>query len=397
MKKNIAIIIPSLKTGGAEKVAAMLSRYLSQRGHSVTLFLENPSRKGAFAYGGRIVALCSPRVSNPWIKMMYQARHLKGLKREYQIDCSISFMEESNFINILARQNDRVIISVRTYLSARLEEWGKKKSARYRFLIAALYNRADKIVALTQGVKQDLQGDFHCKGSKIRVIANPLDPDAAQRKSCADGLPQNPGEKKVVAIGRLEDVKAHWYLIRAMKEVVRAYPQSHLYILGKGYNAPVLSRLADSLGIAGHVHLDGFCENVYAFLSQAQCFVLSSKVEGFGNGMLDALSCGVPVISTDCCCGPREILAPGTQRPGKLDKPEYAEYGILVPAPDSGKDNFSLRLTPGENCLADAILKLLCDGKLRRHYALKACERAKAYEADAVFNEWEGLIRQANP
>lgn len=387
-KKNIAIITSILYSGGAEKIAAMLSDYLTEKGYNVYLFLDHYYGNKEYHHSGRVVRMCAVKTGNSWIDMYYKAQYLKKMKQKLQIQCSFSLMEDYNFINVLSKTGDKVILSVHTYLTQRykIPMWEKEKW-RHRFLIAMLYNRADKVITITEMGRKDLSDNFFVQKKKIKSIPNPV--DERKKTNALKMLPEN----SIVMVGRLVEAKAQWYMIRAMKEVLTKVRDTHLYLLGEGHLLDSLKQLTYHLGIAEFVHFEGFQEDVSAYLKAAKLFVHVSLYEGFANAVLDALSCGTPVVCSDYIAGSRDMLAPGTSYKKRLDKVEYAEYGVLVPCPDDTITNFSQELTKNEKCLANIIVNLLTDDRLRGHYAKQSQKRAVAFSQEKIFGEWEKFIQ----
>ena len=121
--------------------------------------------------------------------------------------------------------------------------------------------------------------------------------------------------------------------------------------------------------------------------------MMSSFNEGFPNALIEAMALGLPVISTDCRSGPREILAPDTVCTKKTEITEYAEYGILVPE-CSGETEPVRELEENEIRLADAMIELIENAELRQHYAGKSKERAEQFRPEDIAEQWERLIEE---
>ena len=383
---NIAIIVDSLYSGGAEKSAALLSRVLAGAGHQIYLLVDHYNGKKSYRHAGLVVRTCTGGTGNTQWDMHLRAAYLSELKKMLAIDCSISFMEEYNFPNVLSRQHDKVIVSERTYLSGRKSEWPEKIKFYHR-QIPKLYNRADAVVALTERQQEDLVTTFGVERRKLHIIPNAIDDTTASQEDAKKSLPVH----RFVTIGRLIDVKAQWHAIRAMSEVVRQVSDAHLYVLGDGENHATLQNLAQTLGISEHIHLEGFQRNVCRYLQGATALVHTAKAEGFVNAVLDGLANGAPIIASDCLTSPREILAPGTEA-NAFDFVEYAEYGVLVPLPDLDKSNASLVLTPSEKALAEVMIRLVKDTKLHEHYREMSCRRASRYSLAQVGKDWLNLL-----
>jgi glycosyltransferase involved in cell wall biosynthesis len=189
-------------------------------------------------------------------------------------------------------------------------------------LIRATYPKADSIIAISNGVATDLADTTGIERESIDVIHNPaFSPDIQSKsKESVSYRWFDTDTPVVIAVGSLTQQKDFSTLLRAFS-VLRERQDAHLLILGEGELREELESLASELGIATAVDMPGFVDNPYAYMRQADVFVLSSKWEGFGNVVVEALACGCPVVSTDCPSGPAEILANG-------------EYGSLTPVGD---------------------------------------------------------------
>jgi glycosyltransferase involved in cell wall biosynthesis len=218
-----------------------------------------------------------------------------------------------------------------------------------RAIIAGTYPLADRVLATSSGVKTGLE-ELGVPGHLIDVAHNPVE------------VPRNGGRQPrslgtrppvITTVGRLVDVKDHPTLIRAFA-LVRKSREASLQIAGVGPNRERLVALAAELGVAADVHLLGWRDDPYSILQDSDIFVLSSTTEGFGIVLVEALACGLPVVSTDCRSGPREIL-------------EDSRSGLLVPVGDP-------------EAMATAILRLLEDGELYSQMSTQATRRASDFD-----------------
>ena len=190
-------------------------------------------------------------------------------------------------------------------------------------VLKRLLPSADGIVAVSQGVADDLRAIVPAASRKVTAIPNPVVwPDHAQKAREPVDHPwfNDDTTPVVLSAGRLTTVKDHATLLRAFAEVIRSQP-ARLVILGVGPERENLLELTERLEVSQYVDLPRFKINPFAYMSRAKVFVLSSQYEGFPNVLVQAMACGTPVVSTDCRSGPREILQDG-------------KWGPLVPVSD---------------------------------------------------------------
>jgi glycosyltransferase involved in cell wall biosynthesis len=268
----------------------------------------------------------------------------------------------------------RVVVSERIQVSRYApvrSPWG---SPRQRPLLQRAYLKADAIVAVSEGVANDLATYAGIPRDRITTVYNPVvGPDLiAKAREPLDHPWFAPGEPPVIlGAGRLDPQKDFATLVRAFARL-RARRTARLVILG-AHGPPELAYAADlkalprELGVAGDVEMPGFVDNPYAFMARAAVFVLSSTYEGLPGVLIQALACGCPVVSTDCPSGPREIL-------------DHGRFGPLVPVGDAA-------------ALAAAIERVLDDPppaeRLRARAELFSVERAVDRSLALLFPDHE--------
>lgn len=230
----------------------------------------------------------------------------------------------------------RIVMCVQTYLSEQFKDHQPYTIGRIRPLVVRwLYPKSDEIVAASQGTAVDLAEMTVLPLDQIRVIYNPvITPEVFTQSQAAIEHPWfAPGEPPVIlGVGRLVSQKDFFTLIRAFAQI-KQRRSCRLMILGEGEQRSELEQLIRDLQLENDVALPGFVENPYVYMANAAVFVLSSRYEGFGNVVAEALATGTPVVSTDCPSGPAEIL-------------EWGKYGKLVPIAEP-------------NSMAEAILETL--------------------------------------
>jgi N-acetylgalactosamine-N,N'-diacetylbacillosaminyl-diphospho-undecaprenol 4-alpha-N-acetylgalactosaminyltransferase len=276
-------------------------------------------------------------------------------------------MNRPNYINIFAKlfgSRAKTIICERAMPS--LQHKKDLQGFINKFLIKTLYNKADLITANSKGNSLDLKINFGIKN--IKTIYNFI-----EEKNCQK---QKEDIFTFVTIGRLDSGKNHKLLVEAF---YKADLDAKLWLIGDGYLKEDLELRIEDLGLKDKVKLLGRQKNPYKFLSKADCFVFSSNYEGFPNVLLEALACELPIISTDCKSGPREILSPETDFTKQTKDIEIAKYGILTPVGDVDK-------------MAEAMRMMYEDSNLREKYRKIALQRAKDFEVSKITKEWEETL-----
>jgi glycosyltransferase involved in cell wall biosynthesis len=254
----------------------------------------------------------------------------------------------------------RVVTRLGTTVTAALKE-DSRIISRLRYLpMRLVYPLADEIVAVSQGVADDLASITGLSAQNIRVIANPVITsglESSARAAVQLPWPEDDTTPMIVGAGRLTRQKDFPTLIRAFAGLRMKRP-CRLMILGEGKDRQALEDLIDALGLADDVRLPGFVENPYAYIRRASLFVLSSRWEGSPNVLTEALALGVPVVATDCPSGPVEILQGG-------------RYGRLVPMGDVDRMTDAMQATldhpPEPSFLKQAVRAYTVENSSRRY------------------------------
>lgn len=249
------------------------------------------------------------------------------LRRERPV-ALLAAKDRANQVALLAKHvpgvSTRVVARMGTTVSAALAGKSAIRKWLWYLPMRLIYPLADAIVAVSHGVAEDLSKIAGVPFERIQVIPNPVItprlPALASEPVTHPWFADN-RIPVVLGIGRLTRQKDFPTLLKAFA-TIRAKRQCRLLIIGEGRDRLALEALAAELGLRDDVNLSGFVENPYAYISRSALFVLSSLWEGSPNVLTEALALGVPVVSTDCPSGPREILAGG-------------RYGPLVPVGDT--------------------------------------------------------------
>jgi glycosyltransferase involved in cell wall biosynthesis len=314
--ERIAVFLPSLAGGGAERVMLNLIEGFLQEGINVDLLLaqnEGPYLEKV-PQGATLVDLHASRVR-------YAIGGLKEYLQRNRPVGLLSSMDHSNAIALLARGlarvPTRVVATLHTTMSVTMQ--GKPFWRRMVMpqILRLAYRRAHAVVAVSVGVADDASRITGFPRERIKVIYNPVvTPELYVKASESLNHPWfNIEEPPVLlSVGRLTKAKDYGLLIRAVEKVRQSRP-IRLIILGEGEERPSLEELIASLGLQDSVALPGFVPNPYAYMRNVALFVLSSRWEGLPTVLIEAMAVGVPVVSTDCPSGPFEILKGGKLGP----------------------------------------------------------------------------------
>lgn len=383
---KIGLLITKLNGGGAERTAANLSSLFDEYGEEVYLITFDGSNI-TYPYKGKLIDLSlgiNKNVFDAIKKNIKRIIKVKKIKKKYNLDVCISFLDTPNLVNVLSGGKCKKIVSIRNYLSLEKPSFIRKQLIRFSSI------RADKTVCISKNVEYDMRNFFKIKEKKLCTIYNPVDikslltieEDYTFDKEFSDYF-------NIVTMGRLTYQKGQWNLIYAIKDIVVQYPKVRLYILGDGELKNELEELVKKLELEEHVFFLGFISNAHKFLRQCDLFVLTSLFEGLGNALLEAMALGLPVISTDCKSGPREIIAPNSNIKSVCENIDVERFGILVKQFSKEKnivDNDSLVY------IKQAIEMFYLDKKLREKYTTKSKMRANDFSKEKVYNEWMKLL-----
>jgi glycosyltransferase involved in cell wall biosynthesis len=344
--------------GGAEKHLVRVAGHLDPDRFEVTVV----AARGGGVYESelpahvRLLSLGTP-------SMLGAIGPLRALIRRERPDVLCSVMDHANCAALLATRllpgAPPVVACVQIPAAIELRRTPGKAARVLRQLIPRLYPRAAAVIALSEGVRRDLEAWIPALRGRVEVIYNAgVDPGVVALGKERGALPTVPaGEPVLVACGRLTEQKGFTHLLNALAEVRRHVP-AHLWLVGEGPLRDALREEAARLGVGDAVWFAGFQRNPFQYMAAADIFVLSSLWEGFGNVLVEAMALGTPVVATACPHGPDEIIT-------------HDETGCLVPCGDPA-------------ALAREILRVLRDPALAQRLADAGRSRAQAFAAPRI-------------
>lgn len=401
MSAKLLMIGSTLSKGGIQGVISNLTLEL-QRKYEIDILLNNQDEI-LYPYGGHVISLDIKQPKNMgslWYQLKIFLKRcivLYKLKKTKEYFACISMMDSANVANIITkRKGCKTIGAVYTNISAR------DLGFNYKYVVGPLarllYNKADKLAITSKGVMWDLETNYKIKREKMQVIYDGIDLEGI-RKSAKEPLNEQEkellGECTITALGRLDYPKGYRHLIRVMKRVRETYPKVRLLIMGAGNLYDELMELIRECGLEDTVILCGYTANPYKFIANSSLYVMSSVVEGFPTVLMEAITCGTPVVSTDMRSGAREILAPDSDfRKQNIAGIEYAEYGVLVPVCDGEKYSGNDPLTREEEILAQAISELLGDNERQERYRLAYQKYYPKFSRQACAEEWMKILSE---
>ena len=361
---QLTLVIHSLTSGGAERVVSIMANYWAAKDWTVTLLtMVDESVPPFYNLDARIkyvplgIAKSSPDPIRALLNNIKRIGTLRSSIIEHKPDAVISFMDTTNVLTLIATWGLNIPVIVDEQIHPAMLSCGRS----WEVLRQWTYPRASRVVAITARALSYFSPQIQLRGC---VIPNPSPSVDIHEHSSGKVL----DKPSLIAVGRLEEQKGFDLLLQAFAKLKDRYPEWKLIVLGEGSLRSELESLRNQLGLAERVDFRGVVKNPHDFLKQADIFVMSSRFEGFPNALCEAMACGLPVISTDCPSGPREIIREDID-------------GILVPNEDV-------------SALAAAMERLMCGEEERKRLAARAPEVTERFSLEKVMGMWEALINE---
>jgi glycosyltransferase involved in cell wall biosynthesis len=359
-KPTVLFVLPGIGAGGSEHVVNNVANHLASLGwHVVVAAFAEAETESFYSYRPEVTLRrlgLPPARTHLLAGARETAKRVAALRRAIRDErpsLVISFLTRTNVLALLAG----VGLSVPIIVSERNNPAMQPIGAPWSLLRRLLYPAAAGLVTMTEGARNYFPARVR---ARTWVIPNPVD-----RPTCFE--PRREG-RTLAAVGRLVPQKGFDLLLEAFAAVAPKHPEWKLLIWGEGPERAALEAQRDRLGLAGRVLMPGVSSAPGSWVGSADLFVLSSRYEGWGIVLLEAMAAGLPVVSFDCQWGPREMINDG------LD-------GLIVPREDCP-------------ALASTLDRLMADAALRERIGAAAALSSRRFEPASILAQWEGVARE---
>lgn len=360
---HLMIVIHSLRGGGAERVAADMATWWLAQGCRVSVVTQTDASRDAYVLpeGVERHALAMAGSSRGLFSALWANLRrfvaLRRIMRRQRPDVVLGLMTRGSILAVMAARGlaCQVIATEHTYPPAQDLPLAWQRLRRWA------YGRANAVIALTRGTAQWL--DDNLPRVRAQVIPNAVRWPLAMVEPVVS-VSTSRNRHFLLAVGRLHPVKGFDCLLQAFALLAQTHPGWDLYILGEGDQRGELEALRDSLGLQERVFMPGHAGNMSEWYEAADMYVLSSRVEGLSNSLLEAMAHGLPCVAFDCDTGPREIIREGID-------------GVLV------------RPVQDAHALAQSLSVLMSDQGARQRLASRAVDVRDRFSVARVMAMWQ--------
>lgn len=360
MKKqiHIAMLIGSLTKGGAERVMVNLASYFVNQGYCITMVTQY-KKENEYPLDQRVKRVISDISEEELtnyriINFIRRFIKLRTIWKNEKPDVILSFIGKNNMMAILTSRFLKIPVAV----SVRADPYEEYYNSWMRYMARHLFNKADGIILQTNRCLDFFPEKIR---KKAVILKNPVSPAFFKQRYTGER------EKKIVAVGRIDENKNHEMLLRAFSGIAKEFSDYQVIIYGEGDKRKALKELSRELGIERQIQLPGSIDDVADQIYKTRVFVLSSNTEGVPNTLIEAMILGMTVIATDCPCGgPADLI---------IDKIN----GILVPVGNVEKMKENLRMLLNNLHFADELGE-------------NAAKTADIYMPEKVYCEWEKFL-----
>jgi len=391
--KRIMLISPMLHQGGFERICVMTARLLQEK-YEVVIAVFSMDDIAYDISGLRVIDLklkARDGKLHKIINVLKRCVKLSRLQKELKIDVSYSFGMTANIANALTWGAKRKITACHSFEEIK-DAFYMKLISRHSDQVLCCAKKMADLVEEKYGFSNVTALWNPCDTRKIREQSNQTD----EELSFFDTK-----DKVLVSMGREDDIKGYWHLIKVFKRVHEKHPDTRLAIIGSG-EFREYKELVSSLGIEEKVCFTGLKRNPFPYLKASDLYLLTSISEGLPNALVESLAVSLPIVSVNCLSGPAEILHRNWKEAEKQKDVFKADYGILTPvlcaeknlqAEFEDQEAKSIKLEEGEEALAEAVLMMLNDKELYEKYQRAAAGRAEDFSQGKYL---EGLVSCIN-
>jgi len=389
-KPRLFLVSPMLHQGGFERVCVTTARVLKDY-FDISIVIFDDADIAYDISGLDIININLPVVNGKIgkvLNILKRKRALRKLKKHHKPSVCYSFGPSANIVNALSKTKGcRVWVGFRSY-----------GDLNDKLFLKVFNKKADLIVSCSKEIEYEYKKIYG--GAKTVTLYNLFNTEIIEElaKEEVDGFED--GKKVFISMGRDDEVKGFWHMIKAFKLVHDKYPDTELKILGDGTFIEC-RELAGKLNIEDVVSFEGMCTNPYKYLKRSDVYILTSRIEGFPNALVEGMMLSLAPVATNCPSGPSEILIrDGEATVASVDKKLKAlknagekpvlleEFGILIPVLDTTED-YEPGISKDDELLSDAMIYLLENPKVLEEYQKKARERALDFGYDAYVNNFK--------
>ncbi|MGI4873440.1 MAG: glycosyltransferase [Janthinobacterium lividum] len=401
------MIIPNRGLGGAQRAfhdhGVALREY-----YEVTEVIFNEDDPDLYPSGNPVRSLGVAGGGSPVAKLrnFYErVARLRALKRELNCDVAISHLEGADYVNLLSKGREKVILLIQGSKLHDGEIKGGLGWLRKRLFMPWLYRRADRVVTVSRDIIPEMTEAFGVPAERLSANNNSFDVEKVRERSLEPLAPPIHAAiygtvPVLVTSGRLAIQKNQAPLLDIFAALLKQQP-AKLVFIGDGELRDALSQRARSLGLRTwlawesdpiapnyEVYFVGLQNNPFQFMRPAQVFVFPSAWEGFPLALGEAMTCSMACVTTDCPTGPREMLAPDSPIPAQpIRQAEWAPYGVLMPML-----NNSVTMPTDQAEWVMTLSRLLGDAAQQAQLGKQAYERAVDFSHANTFERWRQLI-----
>ena len=354
-----------MASGGAERVASILSNTWISRGYQVTLMPTFSGRGECFyelSKNVQLVYLADLITSQDksWLNQIKRLHALRQFIKTERPDVIVSFLSNVNVATIIASFG----LGIPIIICERTDPFSRSRSFKLKLACLFTYPFATTLIVQTQSVLAKYIASGWSK-KKLRVIANPISEQILATAHIKNITPI----KRIISVGRLDQGKQFNLLISIFAKLAEAHPNWNLRIIGQGTQFAALQQQITELQLEARIELVGQSQMVSEELKQADIFAFTSTYEGFPNALLEAMTVGLPCVTFDCPSGPREITMDG-------------QLALLIPLND-------------EQAFELALERLMLDADLREALGKQARASVIArFTLETIMKQWDFIFQE---